>query len=925
VLDDLNFPDYPDWTHIRFKALLRGVTAGTGNFAGLWLYSWTAQWPDPSTSEYLTIGGLQWDNNLYSPAIESNNRLVTTPRIVAMKYLGTAFNPIFEFTCDSANTYLADLYTSTLQAYTRIDNVITCSDAGAMAEVDGVSPTVGTTILYNPMTVDGGIWKVMFGGGAVFQVNVVNATDNGGGLIRIMTDVVHPFLSGQQLVAIDGIQGTTEANGLWTVNRIMGNMFDLVGSTFTNPYVSGGTAFAGQYPVLQRVFDMSGVPAESAIPTPGYSGTAVSGALVQVGPDGSHDNNTLWVLITPNPITVNITPLAFAMFSSSAGGGGTTLTVCEIENGAVGPLYNPTTQLQLDVGEEGTLGQVTNSGAITTYRPWDLMVESTKRINALAFVGIGCSVTPAFTLQDDDTTPPMGLRKCVYTITVTDVDTSPLTVDGPGGSVSGVTEITFINGANISIGISGSTPHATVTIAGSAGTTMTVRDDVSWTTAGVPWVGVGLTFTVGQPISTGRHNMVTVSDATTLIAHYPIYVVNSSGSLADLYLLLAGQTFSGYVDHGENNVPSPPPAGSNGIGFQDYNGIKCWHDSGDYAVSDPMPAAASVVGGTARGSSYVTIDGNYQALLPISLGTEPNVAWTATSPYIPGAGNLTVVDGAFISYYVNAGAGTNDTTGQMDILSSDVLRRTTVISLLAGKDRKIVRSPIPTSFNFTDPCSGQPINPSLNLRTDSAADQLGYVLFNKPFYTSWHTSGVCQSNFNGRNPTGLPDGQAADDESFNASGASLDQSVGFINLADTRTFDGGRYVSGAWQAPGDPCFCSIWVLGVTHQVPNQANWLKLDSKNHIWYTPSFQANNTDFFNQQAQQNIIPEQGCSCGVDKYGMCQCPKCMLIGNLLDSLINYVSVIPNPHWNTQPISVADALNRLVDAVYTLNGGNPI
>jgi hypothetical protein len=69
---------------------------------------------------------------------------------------------------------------------------------------------------------------------------ITGAANNGAGLIRI-TAVAHGFSTGNN-VGIEAVVGTTEANGSWTITVIGVDTFDLVGSTFANAYVSGGTA-----------------------------------------------------------------------------------------------------------------------------------------------------------------------------------------------------------------------------------------------------------------------------------------------------------------------------------------------------------------------------------------------------------------------------------------------------------------------------------------------------------------------------------------------------------------------------------------------------------------------------------------------------------------------------------------------------------
>jgi Ubiquitin-activating enzyme E1 FCCH domain len=70
---------------------------------------------------------------------------------------------------------------------------------------------------------------------------ITGAANNGSGLIRI-TATAHTFRE-EDRVTISGVVGTTEANAAnWRVAFVGANTFDLKGSTFTNAYVSGGTA-----------------------------------------------------------------------------------------------------------------------------------------------------------------------------------------------------------------------------------------------------------------------------------------------------------------------------------------------------------------------------------------------------------------------------------------------------------------------------------------------------------------------------------------------------------------------------------------------------------------------------------------------------------------------------------------------------------
>jgi len=70
---------------------------------------------------------------------------------------------------------------------------------------------------------------------------ITGAVNNGSGLIRI-TATAHTFNTNDR-ITITGVGGTVEANAAnWRITVITANTFDLVGSTFSNAYTSGGQA-----------------------------------------------------------------------------------------------------------------------------------------------------------------------------------------------------------------------------------------------------------------------------------------------------------------------------------------------------------------------------------------------------------------------------------------------------------------------------------------------------------------------------------------------------------------------------------------------------------------------------------------------------------------------------------------------------------
>lgn len=70
---------------------------------------------------------------------------------------------------------------------------------------------------------------------------ITGAANNGSGKIRVQVADTTGLYDGNS-TTITGVVGTTEANATWIIDVIDGTHFDLVGSTFTHAYVSGGTA-----------------------------------------------------------------------------------------------------------------------------------------------------------------------------------------------------------------------------------------------------------------------------------------------------------------------------------------------------------------------------------------------------------------------------------------------------------------------------------------------------------------------------------------------------------------------------------------------------------------------------------------------------------------------------------------------------------
>jgi hypothetical protein len=70
-------------------------------------------------------------------------------------------------------------------------------------------------------------------------VAVAGAANNGSGLIRLTVASTAGWADGDTK-SVTGVGGTTEANGHWSIQLIDATHVDLLGSTFVNPYTSGG-------------------------------------------------------------------------------------------------------------------------------------------------------------------------------------------------------------------------------------------------------------------------------------------------------------------------------------------------------------------------------------------------------------------------------------------------------------------------------------------------------------------------------------------------------------------------------------------------------------------------------------------------------------------------------------------------------------
>lgn len=132
---------------------------------------------------------------------------------------------------------------------------------------------------------------------ASFSENVLNVTNNGSGLIRITT-AVNNYRTGDR-VRIASVGGATEANGDWEITQISTTQFDLIGSTYSSAYTSGGTVHLLAYGIRTTANAQRVLIAGNSIGTAGDSpnNNQDYGILI-AGDDSVIENNEIYGSVT---------------------------------------------------------------------------------------------------------------------------------------------------------------------------------------------------------------------------------------------------------------------------------------------------------------------------------------------------------------------------------------------------------------------------------------------------------------------------------------------------------------------------------------------------------------------------------------------------------------------------------------------------
>lgn len=160
-------------------------------------------------------------------------------------------------------TFFADIDTANLQLFIAATDPTTTRVYWAYKSIAGQAGLFDKILVYDivlqrfvPLEVSGQYLASLAKPGLTLEaldalapgiITISNAANNGSGAIRLTlsgltagTPPNNTNLNIENTVTVYGVTGTTEANGTWKFTIVDTTHIDLIGSTFTNAYVSGG-------------------------------------------------------------------------------------------------------------------------------------------------------------------------------------------------------------------------------------------------------------------------------------------------------------------------------------------------------------------------------------------------------------------------------------------------------------------------------------------------------------------------------------------------------------------------------------------------------------------------------------------------------------------------------------------------------------
>lgn len=211
---------------------------------------------------------------------------------------------------------------------------------------------------------------------------ISGAADNGSGLIRITTDSSHGYSNGDY-VRIVGVEGTVEANGVWSISSASGTTFDLVGSTFTNTYSASASDTVGKIVEVTTPYltadlpnldwsqdgDVLHITGQNYAPRTltRTSATSFTLAVKQFNKAPKQAQNTTATTITPSGTTGSITITASAALFTDTEATGHINSIWESNGGSwIITAFTSTTVVTATV-----INTLANTSALTTWNEAD--------------------------------------------------------------------------------------------------------------------------------------------------------------------------------------------------------------------------------------------------------------------------------------------------------------------------------------------------------------------------------------------------------------------------------------------------------------------------------------------------------------------------------------------------------------------------
>ena len=169
-------------------------------------------------------------------AVADNTFLLTTPDQRQLVFLEKASGTLRGLLVDDAGVVIQASQLSSLKLWLHLRD-------------DTSLPVGGINSVSDMNILNDGTRGVIGNNKAITAVTVNTADDDFKGRVRL-TITSHGYSDGD-LIGVRGVRGVRGANGDWTVSVVDANTIELIGSSGTGTYTTGGTATKGLHLQLQ--------------------------------------------------------------------------------------------------------------------------------------------------------------------------------------------------------------------------------------------------------------------------------------------------------------------------------------------------------------------------------------------------------------------------------------------------------------------------------------------------------------------------------------------------------------------------------------------------------------------------------------------------------------------------------------------------